>query len=97
MNAVMDTIMAIIFCGICAVFLIPINILHGDNVVSNVMVPAIIIMAMVLYVFLFYDFVVSGRPKAYRGVWFFAFIIFNYLAAVIYYVMVFRPSRKCMS
>lgn len=87
-----DFLVLLITIGSIYVFIIPIEILHGDNIISNLVVPTIIFFCFLTYIFMFFDFMTKGRAKNNRGLWLFCFIFFNYIAAVAYYVLFYRRS-----
>ena len=87
-----DIFVFLITVGAFYIFLMPIETLHGDNIISNLVVPIIILLCLATYIFMFYDFAVKKRVERKRGLWFFCFLIFNYIAAVAYYIFFYRRN-----
>lgn len=87
-----DFLVLLTTIGAIYAFVVPIEILHGDNIVSNLVIPIIIFSCFLTYIFMFFDFVIKGRAKNNRGLWFFCFLFFNYIAAVAYYVLFYRRA-----
>ena len=68
-----DIFIFLITAGAFYIFLMPIETLHGENVISNMVVPTIILLCLATYIFMFYDFAVKKRVEKMRGFWFFCF------------------------
>lgn len=82
-----DGFFSISLIGGIYIFTMPIELLHGNNVISNTVVPIILVLCLSFWLYQFYRFTSGKRPERLRFAWFVSFLFFNYLAAVVYYVL----------
>ena len=76
------------------IFFVPIEVLHEDGLVRNMAAPSVILSALSIHVFMFYDFAVRQKTDSYRGLWFFSFLLLIYFSGLLYYFIIYRRNLR---